>query len=157
MFLSALAAPLTPGMVAVGGRYDALLRALWPLAHPPFHGHSSPGVPYYGAVPPPGAVGATLNVERIIAGVSQQRAAAAAAAAAGQQAAGLLGVGGMGGIGSGLESSKVGPLGSRLPSNLLVGLHLVVRLTLAFHCAVRKFLCLPTHHVPGIPGHLTAR
>lgn len=98
-------------MVAVGGRYDALLRALWPLAHPPFHGHASPGVPYYGAVPPPGAVGATLNVERIIAGVSQQRAAAAAAA--GQQAAGLLGVGG---IGNGLESSKVGSI-PRVPLN----------------------------------------
>ncbi|KAG2496142.1 hypothetical protein HYH03_005744 [Edaphochlamys debaryana] len=74
-------APLSPGMVAVGGRYDALLRALWASGH---SAHHSPS-PYhaYGALPPPGAVGATLNVERLITCVSQQRAAAAAAAAVG--------------------------------------------------------------------------
>ncbi|PNH06312.1 putative serine/threonine-protein kinase [Tetrabaena socialis] len=85
------AAPLAPGLVAVGGRYDALLRALWGPAHaavqhasqqqhgavPPYGSHS-----YGSLLPPPGAVGATLNVERLIGGVSQQRAAAAAAAGA---------------------------------------------------------------------------
>jgi hypothetical protein len=40
-------------MVAAGGRYDALLRALWsPAAH--------------AAGPPPGAYGATLNVEKLV-------------------------------------------------------------------------------------------
>ncbi|GFR39626.1 hypothetical protein Agub_g90, partial [Astrephomene gubernaculifera] len=103
------AAPLTPGMVAVGGRYDALLRALWaatPHAAVPYH--------LYGGSPPPGAVGATLNVERLIVSVSQQRAAAAAAAAAaGGGGSGLGAAGGAGyymgfgaGVAGGLEASK---------------------------------------------------
>ncbi|KAI8469455.1 MAG: hypothetical protein J3K34DRAFT_459347 [Monoraphidium minutum] len=46
--------------VAAGGRYDALLRSLW-----------SPAALALG--PPPGAVGATLNLERLVRLVSQAR------------------------------------------------------------------------------------
>ncbi|GIM05041.1 hypothetical protein Vretimale_9508, partial [Volvox reticuliferus] len=80
-----LARSTSAGMVAVGGRYDALLRALWvtsaaatatPGQHP--HAHGSLGGYAYASLP--GAVGATLNVERLITGLSQQRAAMAGAA-----------------------------------------------------------------------------
>ncbi len=47
-------------VIAVGGRYDALMRALW-----------SPAAA--ALAPPPGAVGVTLNVERLVKLVSQQR------------------------------------------------------------------------------------
>eukprot|EP00983_Pelagomonas_calceolata_P048772 1141202-Pelagomonas_calceolata.AAC.2 len=63
-------------MVAAGGRYDSLLRACWPtpsahaaaaagggtLALAEAHGvHGAAGSP-----PPPGAVGATLNIEKLV-------------------------------------------------------------------------------------------
>lgn len=54
-------------IVGVGGRYDALLRNRWPptaLAH----------------VPAPGAVGATLNVERLAKMVEQRRQGSAISA-----------------------------------------------------------------------------
>ncbi|GIL65935.1 hypothetical protein Vafri_19563, partial [Volvox africanus] len=82
-----VARPASAGMVAVGGRYDALLRALWVTStaatasatsgqHP--HAHGSLAGYAYASLP--GAVGATLNVERLITGLSQQRAAMAGAA-----------------------------------------------------------------------------
>ena len=53
-------------MVAVGGRYDALLRNLWPAAA-------------LTVQPPPGAVGVTINLEKIIKIIQQHRTTGAAA------------------------------------------------------------------------------
>jgi translation initiation factor 2-alpha kinase 4 len=72
LFQVHLVAPISgsSAVVAVGGRYDQLLRGLWP-----------PGAA------PPGAVGATINVERLARQVAAAEAAAAAAAGGGGGAA----------------------------------------------------------------------
>jgi len=49
-------------LVGTGGRYDALVRKSW-------------GPAAYGAGPPPGAAGLTLNLERIVARLAARRAA----------------------------------------------------------------------------------